>query len=40
MTDAIRPHPFAFPDAALDDLRERLQVARPGLARVHKTADC
>ncbi len=28
LTDAIQPHPFAFPDAALDDLRERLLRTR------------
>lgn len=28
MTDAIQPHPFAFPDTALDDLRERLSRTR------------
>lgn len=28
MTDAIHPHPFAFPDTALDDLRERLARIR------------
>lgn len=28
MTDTIQPHPFAFPDAALDDLRERLSRTR------------
>lgn len=28
MTDAVQPHPFAFPDAALDDLRERLARTR------------
>ena len=27
-TDAIRPYPFAFPEAALDDLRERLARTR------------
>ena len=27
-TDAIQPHPFAFPDAALADLRERLARTR------------
>ena len=28
MTDAIRPHPFAIPDADLDDLRQRLARTR------------
>lgn len=28
MTDSIRSHPFAFPDAALDDLRDRLARTR------------
>ncbi|MEU3297843.1 epoxide hydrolase family protein [Streptomyces longwoodensis] len=28
MTDAITPHPFAFPDSALEDLRERLSRTR------------
>ncbi len=28
MTDTIQPHPFAFPDTALDDLRERLARTR------------
>lgn len=28
MTEVIRPHPFAFPDSALDDLRERLSRTR------------
>lgn len=28
MTDAIRPYPLAFPDSALDDLRERLSRTR------------
>jgi epoxide hydrolase len=28
MTDTIKPHPFAFPEAALDDLRERLSRTR------------
>jgi epoxide hydrolase len=28
MSDAIRPHPFAFSDAALDDLQERLRRTR------------
>ena len=28
MTDAITPHPFAFPDTALDDLRDRLSRTR------------
>lgn len=28
MSDAITPHPFAFPDATLDDLRERLAHTR------------
>lgn len=28
LTDAIQPHPFAFPEAALDDLRERLARTR------------
>jgi epoxide hydrolase len=28
MTDSIRSHPFTFPDAALDDLRERLGRTR------------
>lgn len=28
MTETIRPHPFAFPDAALDDLRRRLADTR------------
>lgn len=28
MTDTIRPHPFAFPDAALDDLHRRLAHVR------------
>lgn len=28
MNDAIHPHPFAFPDATLDDLRERLARTR------------
>ncbi|MGF7178407.1 hypothetical protein FHS63_006213 [Azospirillum doebereinerae] len=32
MTDVIQPHPFAFPEATLDDLRERLAraLARAG----------
>ncbi|MCG5244112.1 hypothetical protein MCW82_30545 [Azospirillum doebereinerae] len=29
MTDVIQPHPFAFPEATLDDLRERLTRAGP-----------
>jgi hypothetical protein len=28
MTDAIVPHPFAFPEAVLDDLRDRLSRTR------------
>ena len=28
MPDAIRPHPFAIPDAHLDDLRRRLAHTR------------
>lgn len=32
MTGAMHPHPFACPDSALDDLRERLAhpLARAG----------